>query len=354
MPHAVLGDQVPGGQRAERTGTAGDQNRAVRRERGRLLTRPQARHPSHVAGAVPHDEGPERQLPVRRVVRGQPHRLAYQRRVHSHPPKICPSMDSMKPRIVIHNTISLDGRITDSMSVIGIQRVALERTGHAVPAATALAQLEALDLDHLDPRRPHAGDGVGVALVGHDHAGLEGDDVVAVVPLLALLLVLVTAGLDDLQPVDADGVGDGTEEVGLDRSSADVLALLPNAYMFRPGYIHPMNGERPRSRVYRVLLPVIRPLYPVLRRLMPRSVTTTELLGRAMVNVADRGAPKRVLETPDINAVGVPFIPPDGSNIMAFNCGGPSFLLTRKRLVSDLGPRLVDLVRNVEAGLLRR
>lgn len=57
---------------------------------------------------------------------------------------------------------------------------------------------------------------------------------------------------------------------------------------------------------------------------------------------------------PDINAVGVPFIPPDGSNIMAFNCGGPSFLLTRKRLVSDLGPRLVDLVRNVEAGILRR
>ncbi len=57
---------------------------------------------------------------------------------------------------------------------------------------------------------------------------------------------------------------------------------------------------------------------------------------------------------PDVNAVGVPLIPPDGSNIMAFNCGGPSFLLTRKRLVSDLGPRLVDLVRNVEAGLLRR
>jgi uncharacterized protein YbjT (DUF2867 family) len=88
------------------------------------------------------------------------------------------------------------------------------------------------------------------------------------------------------------------------KTENDLLALLPNAYMFRPGYIHPMNGEKPRSRVYRVLIPVVRPLYPVLRRLMPKSVTTTELLGRAMIVVAERGAPKRVLETPDINAVG--------------------------------------------------
>ncbi|NMO17056.1 IclR family transcriptional regulator [Pyxidicoccus fallax] len=56
----------------------------------------------------------------------------------------------------------------------------------------------------------------------------------------------------------------------------------------------------------------------------------------------------------DVNAVGVPFIPPDGSGILAFNCGGPSFLLPRQRLLLDLGPRLVNLVRNVEAALLRR
>ncbi|MFP2960599.1 IclR family transcriptional regulator [Myxococcus sp. 1LA] len=56
----------------------------------------------------------------------------------------------------------------------------------------------------------------------------------------------------------------------------------------------------------------------------------------------------------DVNAVGVPFIPPDGSGILAFNCGGPSFLLPRQRLLLDIGPRLVNLVRNVEAALQRR
>jgi DNA-binding IclR family transcriptional regulator len=56
----------------------------------------------------------------------------------------------------------------------------------------------------------------------------------------------------------------------------------------------------------------------------------------------------------DVHAVGVPMIAPDGSGIVAFNCGGPSFLFDRKRLTADLGPRLVNLVRNVEAALTRR
>jgi DNA-binding IclR family transcriptional regulator len=53
----------------------------------------------------------------------------------------------------------------------------------------------------------------------------------------------------------------------------------------------------------------------------------------------------------DVNAVGVPLIPADGSAILAFNCGGPAFQLPRERLESDIGPRLVNLVRTVEAAL---
>ncbi len=56
----------------------------------------------------------------------------------------------------------------------------------------------------------------------------------------------------------------------------------------------------------------------------------------------------------DIHAVGAPIVLPDGSGVLAFNCGGPSFLLSRERLLGDLGPRLVLLVRNVEAALMRR
>ncbi|MFY2556243.1 IclR family transcriptional regulator [Corallococcus terminator] len=56
----------------------------------------------------------------------------------------------------------------------------------------------------------------------------------------------------------------------------------------------------------------------------------------------------------DVNAVGVPFVAPDGSGLLAFNCGGPSFLLPRQRLLLDIGPRLVNLVRSVEAALQHR
>ncbi len=56
----------------------------------------------------------------------------------------------------------------------------------------------------------------------------------------------------------------------------------------------------------------------------------------------------------DVHAVGVALKPPDGSPILALNCGGPAFLYDRKRLVNDLGPRLVNLVRNVEAAVGRQ
>jgi DNA-binding IclR family transcriptional regulator len=53
----------------------------------------------------------------------------------------------------------------------------------------------------------------------------------------------------------------------------------------------------------------------------------------------------------DISAVGVPLVAPDGSGVFAFNCGAPAFQFTRERLTSDIGPRLVNMVRNVEVAL---
>src|SRR3954452_6114865 len=103
------------------------------------------------------------------------------------------------------------------------ERIALQGACHAVPAAASLAELEAGDLHDVHARLAHLRDRVRVALVGDDNARLEGDDVVAVVPLLALLLVLVAAGLDDMQLLDAQRVGDGVEEVVL---HGDVKAAL--------------------------------------------------------------------------------------------------------------------------------
>ena len=85
----------------------------------------------------------------------------------------------------------------------------------------------------------------------------------------------------------------------------NALLRLPfkAAYMFRPGYIHPMHGVVPKIRWIRVSYAIIGPFYPVLKGLFPTSVTTTEQIGRAMLRVARQGWAKRVLESPDINSL---------------------------------------------------
>ncbi len=49
----------------------------------------------------------------------------------------------------------------------------------------------------------------------------------------------------------------------------------------------------------------------------------------------------------DTRAVGAPLVSPDGTSVMAMNCGGPAFALDRGRLEGDLGPRLVHLCRSI-------
>jgi hypothetical protein len=75
-------------------------------------------------------------------------------------------------------------------------------------------------------------------------------------------------------------------------------------YMFRPGYIQPLHGIRTKTRWYGAVYAILGPLYPVWKLLFPKYVTTTECVGRAMLNVAKPGAPKSVLENQDINKAG--------------------------------------------------
>jgi uncharacterized protein YbjT (DUF2867 family) len=93
------------------------------------------------------------------------------------------------------------------------------------------------------------------------------------------------------------------------RTEQDLLALPLDAYMLRPGFIKPMNGERSGTGWYRAAYRVITPLYPVLRRLAPGSFTTTEHVGRAMVALALHGSAglgfpnHHIFATRDMNAI---------------------------------------------------
>jgi uncharacterized protein YbjT (DUF2867 family) len=86
----------------------------------------------------------------------------------------------------------------------------------------------------------------------------------------------------------------------------NALLALPfrSAHMLRPAFIQPRHGIRSRTRVYRILYTLLRPLVPLFRRLAPGMVLDSDQLGRAMVQVAAEGHPKAILEVADLQALG--------------------------------------------------
>ncbi|WP_311314979.1 NAD(P)H-binding protein [Streptomyces naphthomycinicus] len=86
------------------------------------------------------------------------------------------------------------------------------------------------------------------------------------------------------------------------RAEKDLQALPMTSYIFRPGFIQPVDGAVSRTPLYRGLYRATAAVHPLLKRLFPRHISTTDAVGRAMLAVArpDNHAPA-VLRNPDIN-----------------------------------------------------
>ena len=109
--------------------------------------------------------------------------------------------------------------------------------------------------------------------------------------------------------------GEGTDSTEIGRTmwarvkgktENSLLGMPLNAFMFRPGYIHPVRGIRSPRRLYRALHAAATPVYPLLRRFLSTRVTTTENIGRAMITVTKWSYRKNVLENSDINSLSAP------------------------------------------------
>ena len=86
------------------------------------------------------------------------------------------------------------------------------------------------------------------------------------------------------------------------RTENDLLKLpFKAAYMFRPGFIQPLHGIRSKTRLYQLIYDLTAPLMPLLKGRLPKYITTTEQIGRAMLRVARNGYPRPILESEDIN-----------------------------------------------------
>ena len=82
----------------------------------------------------------------------------------------------------------------------------------------------------------------------------------------------------------------------------NALLRLPfkAVFLFRPGVIQPMHGARSKTRSYQFFYTLSSPILPLLHKLFPNSVLTTEGVGRAMLALARTGASKAVMEVRDI------------------------------------------------------
>ena len=80
------------------------------------------------------------------------------------------------------------------------------------------------------------------------------------------------------------------------RAEQTIIDLLPNGYAFRPGFIQPTHGATSKTGLYRRVYAITAPLIPLLDRLAPRYVTSTDRLGQAMLRAARTGFPDRILE----------------------------------------------------------
>ena len=84
------------------------------------------------------------------------------------------------------------------------------------------------------------------------------------------------------------------------RTELEIIKTFPHGYGFRPGFIQPMHGATSRTGWYRITYAITAPLMPLLDRLAPKYVTSTDRLGRAMLRAARTGFATRIVENADL------------------------------------------------------
>ena len=86
------------------------------------------------------------------------------------------------------------------------------------------------------------------------------------------------------------------------RTENDLLKLpFKAAFMFRPGFIRARRRDHLPSVTFRVLYTVILPFMLLASLASPNVLTSTDRVGRAMIHVVTRGAPRPWLSNREIN-----------------------------------------------------
>ena len=195
----------------------------------------------------------------------------------------------------------------DIQQVLTVGRSA---TGQQHPKLRELTVPDLMDLTAVEPQL--TGYDTCSFCTGASSAGMTEEEYTHVTYDLTLSVAQTLARLNlNMTFLYISGAGTDSTEKGrsmwarVKGRTENALLRLPfkSAYMFRPGFIQPLHGIRSKTRLYQFLYDILAPIQPLLKGRLPKYITTTEQLGRAMITVAKNGYPKPILESLDINAV---------------------------------------------------
>ena len=195
----------------------------------------------------------------------------------------------------------------DIQQVLTVGRSA---TGQQHPKLRELTVPDLMDLTAVEPQL--TGYDACFFCTGVTSAGMTEEEYTHVTYDLTLSVAQTLARLNlNMTFLYISGAGTDSTEKGrsmwarVKGRTENALLRLPfrSAYMFRPGFIQPLHGVRSKTRLYQFLYDILAPIQPLLKGRLPKYITTTEQLGRAMITVAKNGYPKPILESLDINAV---------------------------------------------------
>jgi uncharacterized protein YbjT (DUF2867 family) len=196
----------------------------------------------------------------------------------------------------------------DVESVLTIGRTV---TGQASPKLQEIAQKDLANLSAVENQL--TGYDACFFCLGVSSAGMNEQDYTRITYDLTLTVARTLLKLNtNMTFVYVSGTGTDSTEKGRSmwarvkgRTENYLLRLgFKAAYMFRPGYIQPLDGIKTKTSLYAAIYAVLGPLYPLLKAIAPSYVTTTRQVGRAMIRVALQGAQKTHLENRDINTLG--------------------------------------------------
>ena len=196
----------------------------------------------------------------------------------------------------------------------GVKRVVTLGRSEVAQRHPRLRQIVHADLLNLAPIEDQLTDlDACFYCLGVSAAGMSEQDYTRVNHDFTLSVAQTLVRLDpDMTFIYVSGAGTDSSEHGRvmwarvkGRTENDLLKLpFVSAYMLRPAMIIPMHGIKSKTPLYRVLYSLLTPAYPLLAKLSPKYVTTTERVGRAMLRLARTGYTSRVLEAAEIDMLG--------------------------------------------------